>query len=231
MISLTPIRRPWLFAACLLLLAAAVPHAWAASHSISLVWTATGDDADAGRAYRYDLRYSTSSVTDTASWWSSATAARNLPSPSPSGSLESAVVAGLTPETTYFFVLRVYDEGGNASGFSNVASATTDSLSTGAGEAAPGEAGTLHAFPNPSRDAVQFVIHVDGADEQKVRIRLFDLSGRMVADIADGSFPSGDTVVSWPRVTSNGDRVAPGYYESIGWVGVSPVRERLILLP
>ena len=215
----------------MVVIAAAVPRASAGSpYSMTLVWTATGDDADQGRAYRYDLRYSTSSVADTASWWNGATAAANLPTPSTSGILDSTVVAGLTPGTTYYFILRVYDDGGNVSGFSNVASAATDSAGA-APASAPGEAGTIHAYPNPSRDAVNFVIHVEGDDEQRVRIRLFDPYGRVVADIAEGSFPSGDTIISWPRVTINGDRVAPGYYESIGFVGVSSVRERLILLP
>jgi len=242
-------------------------------------------------------------------------------------------VTSLVPETTYYFVLRTFDEWGNVSGFSNVAAATTDAeippptpgcnapasaptpfqaredssvvlLSWGAsfdplaralrvwrGVGASGPLGllttvydpsvteyrdasvrpgktyryratwsdscgdgpataptvvsipnsatgpptlnevTLHAYPNPSRDAVRFVIHVEGSSEQLVHIRLYDLTGHVVADIAEGAFPSGDTVVSWPRLTLQGDRVAPGYYESIGTVGMSAVRERLILLP
>jgi len=145
--------------------------------------------------------------------------------PSPSGQPDSAIVTGLDPETTYNFILRSSDEYGDASGFSNVASGAT----------APGAPSTmpahLHAYPNPSSDVVQFVVHVQGPSGEQVLIRLFDLTGRVVADIAQGSFPSGDTTVSWPRLTLQGDRVAPGYYESIGTVGRTRVRERLVLLP
>ena len=306
--------------------------------SITLEWTAPGDDALTGSASLYDLRYSSSQVgADTLAWWNAASSATGLPAPSPAGQTDSATVTSLIPETTYYFILRSYDDGGNSSGYSNVASSTTgaefpetqpgcevpaspptqfhaavdsgdvvlswtpsgDPLSTAlhvwrasgsnsltllttltdlsqtgyrdttvrpgrtyryratwadscgdgpatssvwvnipASSTTPSAATSdpepaLHAYPNPSTstDAVRFVIHVEGSSEQIVRIRLYDLTGRVIADIANGAFPAGDTVVSWPRISSRGDRVAPGYYESIGTVGLASVRERLILLP
>jgi hypothetical protein len=218
-----------------LLATAALPRAASGDpYSIVLVWTAPGDDADVGRATRYELRFSTSSVgADIAEWWGSANAAASLPTPSSSGQPDSTVVRGLHPGVTYYFVLRSIDDAGNPSPFSNVAAATTDSTAgVPGGSATPASpAAAIHAYPNPSTDAVHFVIHVEDPAGERVRIRLFDLSGRVIADIADGSFPSGNTVISWPRVTRNGDRVAPGYYESIGTIGEGSVRERLILLP
>ena len=192
------------------------------------MWTATGDDADTGRASGYDLRYATTAVAaDTAAWWSAATLATGLPRPSSVGQEDAAVLHGLLPQTTYYFVLCVYDDAGNRSAFSNVAAVTT-----GLADSLPEpEATPLHAYPNPAHDLVRFVVHVDGASDLWVHIRLFDPYGRVVADIADALFPVGDTILSWPRVTVHGDRVAPGYYESIGTIGVRPVRERLILLP
>ena len=325
-------------AAFLLLLTVTAPCAWSRSpYSITVEWTAPADDPGSGRAYRYDLRYSTSYVgADTVGWWEGAETAKSLPMPSAPGQSDSVAVTGLDPETTYYFILRSFDEFNAASGFSNVASATTppeipaaqpgcaapasapaqfqaredsktvllswapssDPLATtlrvwrasgasgplgllgtvtdpaqteyrdtgvrrgetyryratwsdscGDGPAtasnvisipsddprppatASREAAPLHAYPNPSRDAVRFVIHVEAPTGEQVHIRLFDLTGRVVAEIADGSFPSGDTTISWPRLTLWGDRVAPGYYESIGSVGRARVRERLILLP
>src|SRR6185503_20531778 len=96
---------------------------------------------------------------------------------------------------------------------------------------APDPDGAIHAYPNPAQDQVHFVIHVEDPSGEQVQIRLFDLSGRVIADIANGAYPSGDTVISWPRKTRNGDRVAPGYYESIGTIGSASVRERVVLLP
>jgi flagellar hook assembly protein FlgD len=96
---------------------------------------------------------------------------------------------------------------------------------------AAGAGARIHAYPNPATDAVQFVVHVESASGGRVRLRLFDLAGRVVSDIADGLFPQGDSVISWPRTTRNGERVAPGFYESVGTVGEAMVRERIVLLP
>jgi len=212
-----------------------LPRAAAADpYSVALLWTAPGDDADTGRATRYELRYSRSNVPAyVTAWCNAATQATGLPWPSDAGQTDSTVVRGLQPETKYSFVIRTFDEQGNASPFSNVVVATTDP-----GAPAPNtplltspDPG-IHAYPNPAEgNQVHFVIHVDSPVGDQVELRLFDLSGRVIADIADGSYPQGDTVISWPRLTRNGDRVAPGYYETIGTIGRAPVRERIILLP
>ena len=97
----------------------------------------------------------------------------------------------------------------------------------------PGGAGqpTLHAYPNPSSGPVQFVITVVGSEPQPARIRLFDLTGRWIADLADEILIPGQHTISWSRVGRSGERVAPGYYEAIGSVGGASVRERIVLLP
>jgi fibronectin type III domain protein len=116
-------------AACALLLLAASPAAGqtAADSTVSLKWTAPGDDGTVGTASRYDLRYRTAAISgvDTLSWWNAATPATGLPTPSPAGSTDSVKVKGLTPQTTYYFIIRAADEVPNWSGFSNVASKTT----------------------------------------------------------------------------------------------------------
>ena len=94
----------------------------ARADSITLTWTATGDDGSAGRATAYELRFSEQPVSgvDTTSWWNSASTAGVLPPPATSGTRESYVMSGLATGSTYHFVLRVADEAGNWSGFSNV---------------------------------------------------------------------------------------------------------------
>ena len=89
----------------------------------SLQWTAVGDDSLTGTATSYDVRYSTSPITDTN--WSSATQATGEPVPTAPGTLQSFTVAGLTRQTTYYFAVKVLDDAGNPSALSNVASATT----------------------------------------------------------------------------------------------------------
>ena len=62
-------------------------------NALWLLWTASGDDGNVGRASLYDLRYSTAPVAaDTATWFSQAQAAYGLSLPSPAGQLDSVQV-------------------------------------------------------------------------------------------------------------------------------------------
>ncbi len=91
--------------------------------SITLVWTAPGDDGASGTASSYDIRYSASSIN--ASNWDAATRVTGEPSPASAGSTESFTVGGLSSGSTYFFALKTADEVPNWSALSNVASAAT----------------------------------------------------------------------------------------------------------
>lgn len=93
-------------------------------NTISLSWTAPGNDDTSGRAATYDLRYSTSPIDSTN--FDSASTVDHLPSPQTSGSLESFTLTGLNPNTTYYFALKTADEAPNWSDISNLVSATTD---------------------------------------------------------------------------------------------------------
>lgn len=86
--------------------------------SISLSWTATGDDGTSGKASTYDLRYSGSPIT--VGNWASATQATNEPIPSFSGVTESMTVTGLSPAGSYYFAIKAIDEANNASSLSNI---------------------------------------------------------------------------------------------------------------
>lgn len=93
--------------------------------SLTLTWTATGDDGSVGTAYLYDIRYGVEPITEAS--WDLASKASGEPIPRPSGASESFTVAGLFPATTYYLALRVTDEAGGLSGLSNLASGTTAS--------------------------------------------------------------------------------------------------------
>jgi len=103
------------------------PHAvlaqTSADSTVTMQWTATGDDGLIGTATSYDLRYRTVPIaaTDTLTWWNAATRVTGLPVPRVAGSTDSMRVRGLTPLTTYYFLVRVGDEVPNWSGYSNVA--------------------------------------------------------------------------------------------------------------
>jgi hypothetical protein len=93
------------------------------SDSITLIWTAPGDDGDVGTASQYDIRYSESAITEAN--FSSATKVANPPKPQPAGSKETLVVTSLLAGTTYYFALKTADEALNWSPMSNVAKGYT----------------------------------------------------------------------------------------------------------
>jgi chitodextrinase len=93
------------------------------AQSITLAWTAVGDDDQTGQATTYDLRYATSPID--ASNWSAATRVSGEPAPKAAGQGEGFTVSGLAPSTLYYFAMTVLDEVPNSSGISNVASGTT----------------------------------------------------------------------------------------------------------
>ncbi len=102
--------------------ALAAAPAMGRADTISLSWTATGDDGSSGRASAYELRYSDQPVVggDTTGWWSGASTAGVLPAPATAGTRETYTMSGLTTGTSYYFVLRVADEVPNWSTYSNV---------------------------------------------------------------------------------------------------------------
>jgi PKD repeat protein len=98
------------------------------ARSATLSWTATGDDGTVGNALSYDLRYSLAPITEEN--FGSAIQVTGLPLPNPPGTLETAGVTGLSPNTTYYFAVRVLDNVNNVSPVSNVVSDTTQPLVT-----------------------------------------------------------------------------------------------------
>ena len=110
---------PLLVVLGLLLLAPALVRAQGAGQdSVTLRWTAVGDDSLSGVAAAYDLRMAGTPIT--ASSWSTATALSGLPAPLASGTPQRVTIRGLTPGSTYYFALRVRDDAGNWSGVSNL---------------------------------------------------------------------------------------------------------------
>ena len=93
------------------------------SNTMRLAWTATGDDGNTGRATRYEIRYSTSPITEAN--FAGATLVPGGPDPRTAGTAESFDVAGLVFSTSYYFALKAFDEFNNAGGLSNVAIGTT----------------------------------------------------------------------------------------------------------
>jgi hypothetical protein len=92
-------------------------------NSLSLRWTAPGDDGNTGTASSYDIRYSTAPITT--SNWTSATQATGEPAPVAAGTAQIFTVGGLLGSQTYYVALRATDDRGNVSALSNVVNGTT----------------------------------------------------------------------------------------------------------
>lgn len=86
--------------------------------TVTVYWTAPGDNGNTGTAAVYDLRYGTSTITD-ANWAS----AENIPIPAPmiAGTAESASIIFLAEsDITVYFAIKTIDTDGNISALSNV---------------------------------------------------------------------------------------------------------------
>lgn len=90
---------------------------------------------------------------------------------------------------------------------------------------------SIHAYPNPSSGSVQFVFRLEGTVSREANVRLFDMAGHWIATIVEQRLNPGEQTIAWPRTDRNGRRVTPGYYEAIGTVGDTRVRERVVLTP
>jgi outer membrane protein assembly factor BamB/fibronectin type 3 domain-containing protein len=94
------------------------------SNTIKLRWTATGGDSTIGRAYAYDLKFSTQALSE-ANFDEADSITTNVPNPGMPGTLENVNVTGLDPSTRYFFAVKAIDSTGNVSTISNMVSQKT----------------------------------------------------------------------------------------------------------
>ncbi len=97
-------------------------------NSVTLGWTAPGDDGTTGQAAQYEVRYSTSPITATN--WAAATLVADVPTPKAPGSPETLTVASLQSGVTYYFAVKTADENPNWSALSNVVNSMTSGDTT-----------------------------------------------------------------------------------------------------
>src|SRR5262245_16807267 len=178
----------------------------ASAASVTLHWTAPGDDSLTGRATTYDLRYSVSPISAlsfaTATRWATA-------QPLMAGSRETYVISGLLPGTMYRFALKTADEAGNWSLISNVAMIST-SITVGVDD----PAGTPFAFsipqPNPARGTTAFSVGLPHSAD--VHVEAYDVLGRKVKTLLDGARPAGTLHLVWKLDGDDGAAVPAGVY-------------------
>lgn len=86
--------------------------------TLTLTWTAPGNDANVGQVVEYDLRRAADPITDEG--WNDAVRVIGVPVPHSAGGRESFTVTGLQRESVYYFALKASDETPSWSPLSNV---------------------------------------------------------------------------------------------------------------
>lgn len=123
-----------------------------------LTWTATGNDLEVGTAAEYDIRYFHNRITEAN--WNTAEQVTGEPSPKTSGEPESLMVSGLSPNTNYWFAMKVADSGPNWSGLSNCAFALAHGV-------------YLLTYPDVVHEGNDLTIYYRAEQDSHVRIELF----------------------------------------------------------
>jgi len=90
---------------------------------VDLLWRASGDDGNSGRATSYSIRYATDP--DGLEDWENAYELTGVPVPKNPGNQEKFTAKNLRPNTNYYFGIKAIDNGGNISELSNIAETLT----------------------------------------------------------------------------------------------------------
>lgn len=93
-------------------------HGTVTTSTVILNWTAPGNDGSEGTATLYDVRYSTSPLSDEN--WVTASQVLGEPAPALAGTTQTMTVVGLAPDTLYTFGIKTADGVPNWSALSNV---------------------------------------------------------------------------------------------------------------
>jgi hypothetical protein len=210
-----------------LMCTAPVAHAAPAAQptsSVTLQWTAPGDDGQFGVATRYEVRYATEPIT--AATWKAATVVADTPHPQAAGKREKLKVKGLDSGTKYWFAVRAVDDAGNWSPLSNVPARTApdpvfvaEAIQT-----------TLSPpWPCPSRGPVQLAMTL--ANDSDVDVEVYDVGGRRLLWLAAGTYPAGTTTLRWNFLDAMGRRMPIGTYFVIARLGAQVFRHQVALIP
>ena len=215
----------WIVRVALLsfLAAGLVGSAAAQTRTVTLQWTAPGDDGLLGAAKMYDVRFSRTPIT-TASYLL-ATRLNTAILPGVAGTSEHLTVVGLTPGVAYYFAIRAVDDGGNWAPVSNIAYLPSDVAGVG------GESGVLdfsQPLPNPARAGTRFAVTLP--QPKWLRVEAFDVAGRKVRTLAMGQYSAGHFDLRWDLRDDSGRGLEPGAYLVRSQVGDTVFLRRVVVV-
>lgn len=183
-------------------------------NDVTLRWTAP---SDAGALVKsYELAYSTTALgADTSAWFNTiAQKATNLPTPATPGATDSAKVTGLTTGARYYFLLRAFDDYGNASGFSNLAVINSVAVEE-APENMPRRFVLAQNIPNPfyqNREHTTIRYELANAQPVQVELRVYNLLGREVRRLLAARQAAGVYEAQWNGRFADGEIAPAGIY-------------------
>lgn len=219
-----PLRRLWTVAVvCLVACLGGMTSVAHASISVTLFWTAPGDDGTLGAVRRYDVRWSTEPITEQN--FASANALLRPPAPREAGNVQIATIGGLQEGRSYFFAVKAVDEAGNWSPISNVAVYTSAVVDVGG---RPASLVFSAPYPNPARHGTRFLVQLP--EPGPVRVDVFDLAGRRVRTLFDGH--SGDlrAELEWDLRDGSGAPVPAGVYLVRGQLPGQTITRRALVV-
>jgi len=189
----------------------------ASGNSISLRWTAPGDDGYTGTASLYDVRYSTSPLgSDTSAWWEAADTAIGEPNPQPAGLEETFELSGLAAHTRYYIALETADERPNWSLISNIVTDSTQEVGVKMSEDGdlPKGFSLFQNYPNPFNPTtlIRYQLSAVRGRPSAVTLRIYNIAGQLVRTLVDAHQPPGVYRGSWDGKDSLGHDVASGVY-------------------
>ena len=192
--------------------------------SVTLRWTAPGDNGNTGTAWRYDVRYDTEPITTLT--WATASQATGEPIPGLAGSTEEFVVENLASNSLYYFAIKSADWAVNWSGLSNIDTART--LALGAEIVVPDSYELSQNYPNPfnSFTTINYYVPAPGP----VKLSVYDILGRTVSTIVDEELATGDHIAKWNGRDDVGYPVATGLYFYRLRIGDNSTSRKMLLL-
>jgi hypothetical protein len=203
--------------------AAIAGGASAQTRTVTLEWTAPGDDGFIGQAHYYDIRFSRSPISATS--FLLATRLNSAILPGLAGSKEHLTVVGLTPGYGYYFAMRAMDDVGNWSPVSNIAYLPSDVASVGNQFLSLEFSAPL---PNPARGGTRFAVTLP--EPEWLRVEAFDLAGRKVRTLAMGQYSAGHFDLRWDMRDDSGRTLEPGAYMVRSQVGGTVFLRRVVLV-
>jgi hypothetical protein len=194
----------------------------ALADSVTLTWSAPGDDSLTGRASRFDLRYSSQAITPAN--FDQAAVVANLPAPGLPGSVQSARIDLLQSGQIYFFAIKSADANGNWSCMSNVIARWPVAV------AGVGDVPALvfsAPWPNPASEHSSFRLELPVP--MRVQVEVFDIGGRQVRTLLDEARGAGVENLAFDLRDEHGSRLAQGIYLVRARLGETAIMRRLVI--